>query len=490
MAAAPHVVRLGSARARVHARAMVGSIDDVIRGRPKGRRAQGARLPQPRKNGTYERGRDEAMAAAERKQKELEEYKAWRDDPDAASTSFTPVPADERLPWVKQLYEEARFDKELANILEGTGGNPQLIKFRMQRDLDEQYSKPVGGVSKSAPTFDTTRVKFQTPFNMVSLWIWIEMPSPPTTDQKEILSALLASWFAVGRSGGYNALNTQCQTAGAMKMQDGEFKYDRSQLIETLPGRFHAMGEDVEYRGRWARCWFDLGTADEMALDVLLNMLAGLGEEFMSIRSVIVGGDSIEVHDDDAAAEDGDGDDDDDEGNGETKSTIWDGKGVYRSDVGQVMDDPSSPSANSLDDKLFDERIAEDASKGRMGLRIPIDRETGRALMDARPAWEDEDDTDFDAELWQKLIEEEEQKQLRMERGGEMYPSLEDLESVQMGLDDDEDLVDALTKDDLHHLEPGSSLREFYDAQLNLDNDGGVQDDGENEDGDGTTEKR
>jgi hypothetical protein len=56
-----------------------------------------------------------------------------------------------------------------------------------------------------------------------------------------------------------------------------------------LPSMMHNMGT-VEYEENWARCWFDLGTADAMALDILLNALITLNTEYVSFNRVIVGG--------------------------------------------------------------------------------------------------------------------------------------------------------------------------------------------------------
>ena len=426
------------------------SFEGVIRGRARNARKKlSASELGAREGKGYTLAADEASRVAKHRQEEQRAYEAWRDNPEAAKNDFPPVDDQEQPQWVRDLYTEARFDAELAKLLEGTGGNPTLIKWRMQRDLEDTYAPKAEAVQ----TFDTLKVSFQTPLNLVNLWVWVELPKPPTGDEKELLSALLASWFAVGRSGGYNALNQQCQNAGAAKLGEEGFKYDRRQLVETLPGRFHAMAPEVEYKGRWARCWFDLGTADELGLDVLVNMLAGLGEEFMSVRRVVVGGDSLEIE----------AEDDDDE----EETTTWDGRGVYRSDLDRHLADPNTtPSAAGIE---FDEAraaAAADGAKGRLGLRVPVDRETGRMLMDARPAWEDEEDNDFDAKMWQQIVEEEEARQMAAERGEDFDPLVDDLEKVQMGIEDyDEDLVGGLGKDDLRFFEPGSQLLDYYESQ-------------------------
>jgi hypothetical protein len=42
----------------------------------------------------------------------------------------------------------------------------------------------------------------------------------------------------------------------------------------------------------WGRCWFDLGTSDPIALDVLLNALQQLNKDFVNLKQVIIGGEN------------------------------------------------------------------------------------------------------------------------------------------------------------------------------------------------------
>ena len=44
--------------------------------------------------------------------------------------------------------------------------------------------------------------------------------------------------------------------------------------------------------GKWARCWFDLGTSDAIALDILLNALLQLSEEYVVIEILYIGGEN------------------------------------------------------------------------------------------------------------------------------------------------------------------------------------------------------
>jgi len=67
--------------------------------------------------------------------------------------------------------------------------------------------------------------------------------------------------------------------------------YDGDRAERSLQAPMHNMGE-VEYQGTWARCWFDLGTSDAIALDVLLNALKGFNREYVALERVIFGGEN------------------------------------------------------------------------------------------------------------------------------------------------------------------------------------------------------
>ena len=49
---------------------------------------------------------------------------------------------------------------------------------------------------------------------------------------------------------------------------------------------------DVEYEGRGARCWVDLGTSDAIAIDVLLNALKQFSSDYVAIEQIIIGGEN------------------------------------------------------------------------------------------------------------------------------------------------------------------------------------------------------
>jgi hypothetical protein len=136
------------------------------------------------------------------------------------------------------------------------------------------------------------------PFN---LWIWAQLQSNASAEQKETLGEVLKAWFILGKLGGFNAMRLQVQrhanTAG-VSVSNMRYEVDDSDESAAF---FHAMG-DCEFKDNWMRCWcgwrhqpraagrlggsaarararFDLGTSDELALDVLINSLNVFSKE-------------------------------------------------------------------------------------------------------------------------------------------------------------------------------------------------------------------
>ena len=123
-------------------------------------------------------------------------------------------------------------------------------------------------------------------FNPFDLWIWLEFPTVPSKMEQQYIEELFNSWFYLGKLGGFNAENLQVQNTG---VEISYMEYDRTELENSLMSPMHNMAE-FEYLGTWGRCWFDLGTSDLMAIDVLVNALNQLSKEFVQIEKIIIGG--------------------------------------------------------------------------------------------------------------------------------------------------------------------------------------------------------
>ena len=122
-------------------------------------------------------------------------------------------------------------------------------------------------------------------FNPFDLWIWIEFETTPSEQEKLYLEQVFESWFYMGKLGAFNAENLQVQDAGL------DLSYlDYSESPGSMMALMHNMG-NFEYEGYWGRCWFDLGTSDAIALDILLNALVQFSKDFVQLERLFIGGD-------------------------------------------------------------------------------------------------------------------------------------------------------------------------------------------------------
>ncbi|NDJ18284.1 DUF3531 family protein [Myxacorys almedinensis] len=125
-------------------------------------------------------------------------------------------------------------------------------------------------------------------FDAFNIWMWIEFVTVPSEMEKQYVEELFSSWFFLGKLGGFNAENLQVQDTG---LDLSYMLYDEDTAEDAMMSVMHNMG-DFEYEGNWARCWFDLGTSDAIALDVLINSLKQLSKDFVTIEQIIVGGEN------------------------------------------------------------------------------------------------------------------------------------------------------------------------------------------------------
>ena len=125
-------------------------------------------------------------------------------------------------------------------------------------------------------------------FNPFDLWIWVEFSTVPSQMEKEYVEEVFNSWFLLGKLGGFDAENLQVQDIG---LDISYMEYDDRAANESLMAVMHNKGE-FEYQGTWGRCWFDLGTSDAIALDVLINSLRQLAKEYITIQRLCIGGEN------------------------------------------------------------------------------------------------------------------------------------------------------------------------------------------------------
>ena len=121
-----------------------------------------------------------------------------------------------------------------------------------------------------------------------NLWIWLEFNAIPSPMERQYIEEVFDSWFYLGKLGGFNAENLQVQDAG---LEISYMHYNNDSADDSLMSLMHNMS-DFEYQGLLARCWFDLGTSDAIAFDVLINSLNQLSKEFVSIEKLVIGGEN------------------------------------------------------------------------------------------------------------------------------------------------------------------------------------------------------
>jgi len=125
-------------------------------------------------------------------------------------------------------------------------------------------------------------------FNPFDVWIWFKFGTIPSQQEKQYVEEVFNSWFYLGKLGGFNAENLQIQETG---VDLNYIDYDSEAYSRSMVALMHNMGE-FEYEGEWGRCWFDLGTSDAIALDILLNAILQLSEEYVVIEILYIGGEN------------------------------------------------------------------------------------------------------------------------------------------------------------------------------------------------------
>lgn len=123
-------------------------------------------------------------------------------------------------------------------------------------------------------------------FDPFNVWIWFEFSTVPSELEKQYVEEVFNSWFFLGKLGAFNAENLQVQETG---LDLSYMEYDADMADQSMLALMHNMG-DPEYEGNWGRCWFDLGTSDAIALDILINAMRQFSQDYVTIEQLIIGG--------------------------------------------------------------------------------------------------------------------------------------------------------------------------------------------------------
>jgi hypothetical protein len=196
--------------------------------------------------------------------------------------------------WYKALEQTAEVDEEIAALLQEAKRNPDQVRQRMKQEMDDLYGKiasdngndPFSSLSSSSSMGPAPMsINVRRPADPQNLWIWIEFWALPSPDETDILQEVLNSWYVVGKLGGFNSGNTQIMDEGLFSLSG---KYDQD-IGTNLPSVMHEMTQ-LETKELWGRFCVDLGSADELGIDVLINMLLVFSKEHVGLRSLCVGG--------------------------------------------------------------------------------------------------------------------------------------------------------------------------------------------------------
>ncbi|MCU0569725.1 MAG: DUF3531 family protein [Oculatellaceae cyanobacterium Prado106] len=122
------------------------------------------------------------------------------------------------------------------------------------------------------------------------LWVWLEFTTVPSEMERQYVEEVFNSWFLLGKLGGFNAENLQVQDTG---LDISYMEYDEELASNSFMALMHNSSE-FEYEGVWGRCWFDMGTSDAIALDVLINALEQLNKDYVTIERLIMGGENAD----------------------------------------------------------------------------------------------------------------------------------------------------------------------------------------------------
>ncbi len=190
--------------------------------------------------------------------------------------------------WMKILKEESARDPEIASLLESANGDPRAVEAKIRERFETKREKIYQERSGSTvPTLVTFRE-----VNPFSCWIWIESHNAIAEMERPLLEEVFKAWFVLGKLGGFNAYNMQAsETYDSVSFMDYSMEQAHDFSTDTSSRTFHEMSE-VEYRAEWARVWVDMGTADEMAFDVLVNSLIQFSREYFGLKQIIVGGEN------------------------------------------------------------------------------------------------------------------------------------------------------------------------------------------------------
>lgn len=183
--------------------------------------------------------------------------------------------------WAKVLEDGCKHDAELRAVLGDSIGNPEEMRKRVEERVRKKGRDFYKSKTGSVVAF---KVSFRD-FNPLDSYIWVELLGSPTDRDVDLFGSVIQAWYLMGRLGAFNSSNLQLANCS----MEYNPLYDAEKAVKVMPSSFHDIS-DVEFQDNWGRFWVDLGTADVLAIDVLLNCLTVLSSEYLGIKQVVFGG--------------------------------------------------------------------------------------------------------------------------------------------------------------------------------------------------------
>ncbi|KAJ0986489.1 hypothetical protein J5N97_004845 [Dioscorea zingiberensis] len=173
-------------------------------------------------------------------------------------------------------------DPEFAEILGSCVDDPQKAQARVEERIRKKRSKILHAKTGSAKPMKVVFNKF----DFSNSFIWFEFYNVPLPKDIKLICDTIRSWYIIGRLGGCNSMNMQLSQA---PLENKRPSYDAIYGANVTPTTFYNIG-DLEIQDNLARIWVDIGTAETLLLDVLINALVNISSDFVGIKQLVFGG--------------------------------------------------------------------------------------------------------------------------------------------------------------------------------------------------------
>ncbi|XP_065851182.1 uncharacterized protein [Euphorbia lathyris] len=182
---------------------------------------------------------------------------------------------------------EKNFDRdpEYAEILGDCINDPQKARDKVEERVRKKRNKILHTKTGSDKPM---KVTFNN-FDFSNSYIWFEFYNGPLEKDIALICDTIRAWHIIGRLGGCNSMNMQLSQSTFERRPN----YDAIQGANVNPTTFYNIG-DFEIQDNLARIWVDIGTAEALILDVLINALTQISSDHIGIKQLVFGGSEFE----------------------------------------------------------------------------------------------------------------------------------------------------------------------------------------------------